>query len=102
MPTASEGPAWLSAAVDQRIAFMKHMMGGSLPQGQQIIMTTLTEPSAGENATKADFERWERTCDHCGRYCRPLEDFYTGHSDETVDGQRVMITFGCCPECKEK
>jgi len=101
--SVTEGPSWLLPMVKARVNFMLAEMGGALPDGYPIILTTLTEPVEG--TSQADRERWERTCDHCGRFCGDGEDFYTGSMGlEAMTGtrvQRVEVTFGMCPECAD-
>lgn len=92
-------PTWLVSKIDQRLALMEEHMGNAADVPAQVVMTPLTEP--GEDATKEDFERWERTCDNCGRYCPPDSEFYTGHSVRMRGEVQVIFMFGVCPDCKE-
>jgi hypothetical protein len=93
-----EEPAWLTAKVDQRLAFMLQEMGGKLPNiGQNVVLTLLTE--YGEGATQEEKDRWERTCDNCGLFCPGATTFYTGQVARYHMGKRVEFTFGSCPKC---
>jgi hypothetical protein len=88
-------PAWLEAAVDQRLALIdKHLRVTPAP----LIITPLAEPP--ENSTALQRARWERSCDCCGKYCPyPREDFYTGHVQRTAkSGALVIITLGVCKD----
>lgn len=95
-------PAWLVAAIDQRVTLMVNAVGGTLPPEKDVIFTHLNEPPEGEAATKADFARWDRTCDNCGRFCEPQDPFYVGTATETVQNATVVISYGVCRDCKEK
>jgi hypothetical protein len=91
---------WLTARVDQRLALVRQAVGAA-PAAERptIVMTPLTEPpEGGDDAT---YQRWDRSCDSCGKWC-PIGDFYTGHVMRTVGEVQVFITFGVCPECKER
>jgi hypothetical protein len=92
-------PAWLMAAVDQRIALMDEIAGDLplLAGDRTLVMTPLTEPKEG--ATQEEFEAWNRMCDRCGKDCRG-SDFYTGHLHRMWKGTKLLFTFGVCPECK--
>lgn len=65
-----------------------------------LIVTPLTEPPEG--ASRRQFDRHERTCDCCGKYCPyPKENFYTGVLQRhTRDGLLVIIGIGTCEEHK--
>lgn len=96
--TPSDEPPWVTAALDQRLALMRHAMGGHLTSPATFMMTTLTEPP--ENATAQQVDQWERRCDRCGRYRPPDDDqFVTGFIQRTVDDVLVMIAFGACSTC---
>ena len=100
-------PAWLLAAVDQRLALMKEAAhDAGMPPGKafgdyELVTTPLTEPREG--ATKAEFDRWDRSCDNCGVFCPKYGEpiLYTGHINRELGGARVVITFGACAKCKE-
>jgi hypothetical protein len=91
-------PAWLDAKVDQRLAMVDQAMPVVGLAGPSLIVTPLAEPPEG--ATRRDYDRWERTCDCCGKYCPyPKENFYTGHVQRTSKaGLPVIISFGICEE----
>lgn len=90
-------PVWLSVRVDQRIAFMLERTGGEFPPGA-LIATLLTEPPEG--ASKEEIDRWDRTCDNCGKYVPKGQTLYTGSCDRTLpSGHQVIINFGACSEC---
>jgi hypothetical protein len=94
-------PAWLLAKVDQRLALMKDKLDS--PEGRlalsvmDVVLTPLVEPPEG--STKEQFERWDRTCDNCGKYCPTT--LFTGHVIRQFMGTKVNMMFGVCPECKE-
>jgi hypothetical protein len=96
-----EEPPWLIAQIDQRIADIKtEMLDAAASADAPFVMTFLNEPDPGATAEEQD--RWERSCDHCGRYCPedgPV-DFYTGHAVRTVEDRQVLIAFGICDVCK--
>lgn len=97
--TAQAEPAWLSAKVDQRIAFMLDKSGGWFPEGA-VIATPLVEPE--ENATKEEVDRYERTCDNCGAFVPEGTLFFTGTSSRTLaSGHQVLVFFGACDQCAE-
>ena len=101
-PEKSE-PAWMSAAVDQRLALMAEGIpapaAGGL-DGYTVITTPLTEPPEGERATKQDSERWDHSCDNCGVLVRA--GMVTGYVERELHGRKVMIFFGSCPDCMKK
>ena len=89
-------PAWLSAKVDQRIAFMLEKTGGNFPP-EAILATPLTEPEDGQ-----DFDKWDRSCDNCGRYVPEGEPFHSGTCVRFIEaGNRALISFGACDTCWE-
>jgi len=90
-------PSWLKAAADQRLALMNEMLQLQQLTGYAIVMSQLTEPDEG--ATPEDFERHERTCDNCGKFCK--DEFFTGILVRDVGVLQVMISFGTCAECKD-
>jgi hypothetical protein len=91
-------PRWLTTAADLRIGFMLEQMGGDVPEGYPFILTPLTEPP--EHFTDEERERWERTCDNCGKFCPEDTEFYTGAiGREVTEDTRIEIMFGACPAC---
>lgn len=97
---------WLSAKVDQRVALM--VEHGALDiareNGTLFVMSLLDE--GDEEMTSEELERWERTCDNCGRYIPPgatpgENGFYTGYTTRTVEDVQIMLAFGVCGTCKE-
>lgn len=89
-------PTWLTAAVDQRLAFFNEKAGHGRPiPGIDVIIMSLTEPPP--NATQEDYIRWDHSCDNCGKVC-PM-DLRCGAVNRIVNGQRAHVTFGCCDEC---
>lgn len=90
-------PAWLTDKVNQLIERMK-AEGASAEifeaAGLPMVMTFLTEPEEG--ASPIDFERWEMTCDNCGKVSNQL---HPGTIRRIAFGVRLEITFGVCPEC---
>jgi hypothetical protein len=92
-------PAWLTAMIDQRMALMEEHLGNPANVPANVVMTPLTEPE--EDATNADRERWERTCDNCGTYCDNDTPFYTGSTVRMRGNVQVIFMFGVCAPCKE-
>ncbi len=91
-------PAWLTHLIDQRVAPLQELD----LSGHQIVLLTLTEPIEG--STPEVTERWERTCDKCGRYCPPHPEgedpqFYTGQAMRIIQDRQVIISFGLCAVC---
>ena len=90
-------PAWLLDLIDQRMALIEKD-AANLPAEAALILTPVTEPSEG--ATDEEYQRWDRTCDNCGKDCT-RSDFFTGHAVRRLkDGRRVYLTFGVCSTCK--
>lgn len=65
-----------------------------------IVVTFLNEPA--DSATPEEREKWERTCDNCGRYCPDDEQFYSAMALRPLLNGRVEITFGSCLGCVKK
>lgn len=90
-------PAWLTDKVNVLIERMKKE-GASAEvfeaAGLPFVMTFLTEPEEG--ASPIDFERWEMTCDNCGKVSNQL---CPGAVRRIAFGVRLEITFGVCSEC---
>lgn len=85
--------------VDQRVALLLDKAGNLLPEydGKTLIFTVLTEPTTEK---VSDYEKWDRTCDKCGRHKPAPQPFYTGHAQRTTrHGQRIFINFGLCHHC---
>jgi hypothetical protein len=102
MPPEPE-PVWLTTKIERRLDVIRDgMMAAARNTGAQFVMTYLDEPDPG--ATDAERDRWERTCDNCGRYCPPDGewDFWTGHVVREIDGRQVMIAFGVCAVCRHE
>lgn len=89
--------AWLTAAVDQRVALLRESGALSALQEAKLIVTTLKDPPAD---TQEALVKWERTCDCCGKDCADSA-FYTGHISRDVGLFQVVITYGVCSTCKE-
>lgn len=88
-------PSWLTARADQRLALMLEKAGDNFPHGA-LVTTPLTEPEPG-----GDFERWDRSCDNCGKYVAEGELLWTGSVFRvTPKGSQVIINFGACADCK--
>lgn len=86
-------PAWLTSLVDQRMALIDQAIAVS---PAPLIVTPLQEPPEG--ATDQEYERWDRSCDCCGKDCLH-ENFYTGQVMRTAQcGAQVIITYGVCQE----
>jgi len=100
-------PPWLAAKTDQKVAFMAEHGALDLARenGSMFIMSLLDEGE--EEMTDEERERWERSCDNCGKYVPPEPEranytaFYTGYTARTVDGVQIMLAFGVCGTCKE-
>ena len=107
-PIQIEAP-WLSAMVDQRVALM--VEHGALEiareNGTLLVMSLLDE--GDEEMTDEQRERWERTCDNCGKYVPPEPErgrdgytgFYTGYTARRIEGVQIMLAFGVCGTCKD-
>jgi hypothetical protein len=97
----TDEPAWLLAKVDQRLTLMREKVGE--PEvfkklgAPDLILTPLSEPLT--EPTPEQLERWDRTCDNCGKYCP--HDLWTGSVSRDWGGLQVVMTFGVCPDCKE-
>lgn len=92
-------PAWFTSKVDQRLAMVEESLKttGAEP-AINVVMTPLAEPP--EHASKAEHDRWDRTCDGCGAYVPHTEHFYTGHHEaKTRKGTPVVVIFGVCESC---
>ena len=99
MGELAKEPAWLVAMIDQRLALMEDHIGNTADVPANVVMTPLSEPE--HEMGSEEFERWDRTCDHCGRYCPEPEQFYTGHSVRVRGQVQVIFNFGVCPTCRE-
>lgn len=66
----------------------------------ELIMSPLNEPA--ENASQAEFEYWDRTCDRCGTYCHPEQAYFTGHIELELHNYQVILTYGLCAACADK
>jgi len=92
-------PAWLTAAVDQRLALMVETIGEAVQFiDHEVIVTPLTEPREG--ASDAEMKHWDFSCDNCGRYC-PTR-LLVGQVTRELHGKPVMFTYGACPWCAER
>jgi hypothetical protein len=98
---------WLTAMIDQRVAFMveKGALDIAREAGTNFVMSLLDE--GREDMPAEEIERWERTCDHCGKYVPPeperpnYTEFYSGYVTRVVEGVQIMLAFGVCGTCKE-
>ena len=102
-----EQPAWLVALADQREALMieKGALDAAREAGSQFIFSFINE--GDHEMSTEELARWERTCDHCGRYIpedapEGPDGFYTGHLMRTVEGIQIVMAFGVCGTCKEE
>lgn len=87
-------PAWLVAALDQKVALIQEQMSPfDLPA--PIVLTHLSEPED----TGISAAEWERTCDNCGAYCPPGAGFYLGQAVRYLGSTQVLISYGSCPTC---
>jgi hypothetical protein len=103
MGNQTDGPAWLKAALDQRVAKLKDMLpwGVAKAMGMDVILLGLTEPA--EDATDEERKVWDETCDNCGKHVpgqlySGRGAYLTGDDETTVT---IVVTFGCCATCKE-
>lgn len=75
----------------------EHVTSAAVGLPLPLIVTPLTEPPEG--ASPKQYDKWDRTCDCCGRHCPWPRDFYTGHVQRnTKTGLLVIISFGVCKE----
>ncbi len=95
----TQEPSWLTAKVDQRVQLLGDVVPLKVHVIPGLIMLTLSEPP--EDASQAEADRWERTCDNCGTYCPDETLFYTGVCQREKDGKQVLVAFGSCPRCKD-
>jgi hypothetical protein len=73
-----------------RLLMMDHQM--------ELVIVQLGRPE--ENATREEQDRWELSCDRCGRYCPPPTDFHTGGITLVRHKRKIMVTFGLCDDCR--
>jgi|SRR5690349_2151197 len=94
-------PPWLQSKVDQRLALIKEATGGSAlgfkALGTTIIVMPLTEPAEGDDATPEQMERWENTCDNCGKYL--AFGLSLRYVEREWDNLTISMFFGVCDEC---
>ena len=93
-------PPWLVEKVEKRINLIvsQGAVVYAKKSGAPFIMTFLDE--GDPEMTDEERERWERTCDNCGRYIPEDGEFYTGHMARIVDDVQIMIAFGVCGICR--
>lgn len=94
-------PGWLIEKVDQRIALIRQSGAFEVAAEEQPLIFSFLDEGDHE-MTSEELERWERTCDHCGKYVpdQGTETFYTGHVARTIEGRQVILAFGVCGTCK--
>lgn len=101
MPDYKEvpNPPWLVHMMDQRVAELSaHVDIDELTMGlPAMIMTTLTEPPA--NATEAQFNTWNMTCDRCGQH--QADGVHPGRCYSQIQGRLIELTFGVCDSCAD-
>lgn len=94
-------PPWLQSQVDQLQARVRSQFPPGIPLsvvfGNAIVTMPLTEPAEG--SSKKQMQRWEFTCDNCGRYCPDPIPFHTGTLAQQWDGVQVLIFYGACSRC---
>jgi hypothetical protein len=96
---AAHTPAWLRAAVDQRLALMDQGIGikaMASMSGSEIVFTFLTEPAEGAGSLEVQY--WEHACDNCGKYDKV--DVTTGTVVLAHNGVNVVVQFGACSACR--
>ena len=90
-------PPWAIAAIDQRV----ELLGAIIPFAKKgevdSVITPLTEPP--EDASKEQYEKWDRACDNCGRFVPEGEQLMTGHCSLVRNGVKIIVTFGACQTC---
>lgn len=97
--TKPDPPAWVQAAVDQRIAAMKPFLAEikKFPE-RTVILTPLSEPpdEADDHARLL----WERTCDCCNYFVPPERKFFTGHMEHEMTDKNIVLvlTLGVCEQ----
>lgn len=94
--TEHHEPTWLTSMIDQRLTLMRDHLPRQAPEELPLLMTPLTEPP--EDATPAQIEQWDHSCDNCGRYVGTA--LHCGHVQRTLDRYQVIIMFGCCDDCQ--
>lgn len=93
-------PSWANHMIDQRLArIAENLPPASLVRVVPIIVTPLSE--LREEATKEEYERWDRACDNCGAYCPEPIPFYALVATRQTKGYTVQIHGGSCQKCKE-
>lgn len=87
-------PAWLTAAADQRVAFMAETLGPGVAflKGYNVVVTPLTEPDPG-----CQTQQWDKTCDNCGRYCP--DGLVANSVQRDLNGVKIQVVFGACSRC---
>lgn len=96
-----EIPTWLIAASDQRAAKIGQTLG-DMPEHMMelaagmVIESFLTEPTA---ETDEELERWNRSCDNCGKLCGESEMATATITRLIQDRFRVSLTVGACRSC---
>jgi hypothetical protein len=96
-------PAWLTAAVDQRVALLAHLLDAEIRKMAKVtvIMLQLTEPPMF--ATAAQIMAWDHACDNCSKPCPTDQDLLMGNVERTYkDSVKVVITFGACLDCMSR
>ena len=89
-------PAWLGAALDQRVQQVKlatQQMGVTAP----ITLVFLTEPA---EETQEAFDHWNTSCDGCGRHSE--EGLFQGHTVFATAARQIVVTFAICRACRER
>lgn len=89
-------PAWLTSAVDQRLAAMHEKMPAGVLRHFDIIQTPLTNP---EDDSDAEYQRWDNSCDHCQKFVGSQIVCRTAEAElHTIP---VVFLVGACPACWE-
>lgn len=103
---SSKTPTWLIEKVDKRVALILEKGGIAMTKeaGSDFMFTFLDE--GDHEMSSEEFERWERTCDRCGRFIPPdapdgPDGFYTGHIAREFEGVQIVLAFGICGTCRE-
>ena len=92
-------PAWLTAAIDQRLALVLDNLRGFVADGvPTIVYTPLTE---AEDETSEAHALWDKSCDNCRKFMG--DQLVHGHSQYKRNSLNVLvvITFGACRDCLE-
>lgn len=86
----SSEPVWFTALVDQRVAAATDVAKHT---DANIIFMYLKEAPEG-----ADLDRWDLTCDGCGKYAG--EELVPVHVARDIGLKQLFIVGGVCSDCR--